>query len=152
MKFLLSLLSSWLYFSSWAFLLATYTPNFTFLFAFKYFSLLPPFCHSFSSFLFCFTKLYTVSSQHHVSLSCLQFPFVQPHTESQVLIKQDLISVQIDSASTSESGSDRNVEELMLPLTAFLYFSWASGFHNFQIRFFGGRLSCFLDCVLKFIW
>ena len=55
-KFLLSLLSSWLNFSSWAFLLITYTPDFAFPFFPKYFSLQPPFCHSFHIFFFCFTN------------------------------------------------------------------------------------------------
>ena len=151
MKILPSLLFSWLNFSSWAFLLAAYTPDFAFLFASKYLSLLPSFCHSFHSFYFCFSKLSTVSSHHHVSLSFLQFPLVQPHTESQALLKQGLIPVQIDSTSASESGSDSKAEELMLSLTAFLYFFWTSGFRNFQIRLFGSGLFCFLICVLKFI-
>ena len=49
--------------------------------------------------------------------------FSSNNTESQALIKQDLISVQIDSTSATESRSDSKVEELMLSSTAFLYFS-----------------------------
>ena len=125
------------------------TPDFAFLFACKYFSLRPPFCHSFYSFLFCFTKISTVSSHHHVSLSWLQFPFVQPYTESQALIKQDLISVQIDSTSASESGSDGKVEQLFVSF--FCISLEPRVFCNFQIRHFGGGLCCFLICVLKII-
>ena len=90
-----------------AFLLAACTPDFAFRFASKYYSLLPPFATPSIVFLFvCFAELSTVSSHHHVSLSCVQFPLVQLQTESQALIKQDLISVQIDPTSASESGSD----------------------------------------------
>ena len=39
----------------------------------------------------------------------------------------------------------------MLSSTAFLYFSWASSFRNFQVRLFGGGLCYFLICVLKII-
>ena len=49
--------------------------------------------------------------------------FIQSHTESETLIKQDLISVRIDLTSGSESGPDSRVEESMLSLTAFLHFS-----------------------------
>ena len=73
------------------------------------------------------------------------------HIQSQALIKQDFISVQIDSTSATESRSDSKVEELMLSSTAFLYFSWASRFRNFQVRLFGGGLCYFLICVLKII-
>ena len=41
-------------------------------------------------------------------------PFIQSHTESETLIKQDLISVRIDLTSGSESGADSRVEESML--------------------------------------
>ena len=139
MKLLPSLLSSWLNFSSWAFL---------FLY---HFSFLPLFCHYLHSFLFCFTTFSIVSSHHHVALICLQVPFVRPHTESQALIKQDLISVLIDSTSASKSGQDSKVEELMLSSKDFLYFSWNSDFCNFQTHLFGGELCCFLICFLNFI-
>ena len=145
-KFLVSL-SSWVNFSSWVFLLVTYTPYLAFLFATKYFLSLPPSCLFYHSFLLCFTKLSTVSSHHYVSQSYLPFPFIQPHEESQVFIKQDLISVQIDLTSASESRSESIVEELMFSPTVFSYFSWISGF-----CIFGRSLSCFLICVLKFIY
>ena len=77
--------------------------------------------------------------------------FSSNHIQSQALIKQDLISVQIDSTSATESRSDSKVEELMLSSTAFLYLSWTSSFRNFQVRLFGGGLCYFLICVLKII-
>ena len=97
--------------------------------------------------------LTTVSSYHHVSrFFAISF---RPTTYMITSINQtkfDFCPNWFNICFWLWSDRKREMDELVLSWTAFLYLAWrTSGLHDFQMRLFGGGL-CFLFCVFRFIW